>query len=80
MNYINVGKENSSNINIPALIIHGNADRILPIDATAIPLSKCIKKNRLVVVQEDRTASSGPMLKRLILPCSIFSQGNDRNF
>ena len=52
MNYINVVKENSSNINIPALIIHGNADRILPIDATAIPLSKCIKKNRLVVVQD----------------------------
>lgn len=44
MNYINVGKENSSNINIPSLITHGNADRILPIDATAIPLSKCIKK------------------------------------
>ena len=52
MNYINVGKENSSNINIPSLIIHGNADRILPIDATAIPLSKCIKKTRLVVVQD----------------------------
>lgn len=51
MNYINVGKENSSNINIPSLIIHGNADRILPIDATAIPLSKCIKGARLAVVK-----------------------------
>jgi non-heme chloroperoxidase len=39
-------------IDIPSLIIHGNADRILPIDATAIPLSKCIKKTRLVVVQD----------------------------
>jgi len=40
-----------SRINVPTLIIHGNADRILPIASTAIPLSKSIKGSRLVVVE-----------------------------
>jgi non-heme chloroperoxidase len=38
-------------IDVPTLIIHGDADRILPIAATAIPLSKIIKGARLVVVE-----------------------------
>jgi non-heme chloroperoxidase len=40
-----------SRVNIPALIIHGDADRILPIASTAIPLSKMIKGARLVVIE-----------------------------
>jgi pimeloyl-ACP methyl ester carboxylesterase len=40
-----------SRIDVPALIIHGDADRILPISATAIPLSKRIKGARLVTVE-----------------------------
>ena len=40
-----------SRINVPTLIIHGDADRILPIASTAIPLSKSIKGSRLVVVK-----------------------------
>jgi pimeloyl-ACP methyl ester carboxylesterase len=38
-------------IDVPTLIIHGDADRILPIAATAIPLSKLVKDARLVVVE-----------------------------
>lgn len=38
-------------IDVPALVIHGDADRILPIAVTGIPLSKGIKGARLVVVE-----------------------------
>jgi non-heme chloroperoxidase len=38
-------------IDVPTLIIHGDADRILPISATAIPLSKGIEEARLVVIE-----------------------------
>jgi non-heme chloroperoxidase len=37
-------------IEVPSLILHGDADRILPINATAIPLSKAIKGAKLVVI------------------------------
>ncbi|MFB8029322.1 alpha/beta fold hydrolase [Streptomyces sp. NPDC056465] len=37
-------------IDVPTLIIHGDADRTLPIDATAIPLSKSIAGAELKVV------------------------------
>jgi len=37
-------------IDVPTLIIHGDADRILPIGATAIPLAKSIKGAQLVVI------------------------------
>ena len=38
-------------IDVPSLIIHGDADRILPINATAIPLSKALASARLFVVE-----------------------------
>lgn len=38
-------------IDVPTLILHGDADRILPIGATATPLSKLIDGAQLVVVQ-----------------------------
>jgi pimeloyl-ACP methyl ester carboxylesterase len=38
-------------INIPTLIIHGDADRILPIDGTARPLQKAIRGSRLSVIE-----------------------------
>jgi non-heme chloroperoxidase len=44
-------RDDVSRIDVPALIIHGDADRILPIAVTAIPLSKRIKGARLVVVE-----------------------------
>jgi non-heme chloroperoxidase len=40
-----------SRIDVPSLILHGDQDRILPIDATAIPLSKMIEGARLVVIE-----------------------------
>jgi pimeloyl-ACP methyl ester carboxylesterase len=39
-------------INVPTLVIHGDADRILPITATGIPLHESIKGSRLVVIQD----------------------------
>jgi non-heme chloroperoxidase len=38
-------------INVPALIVHGDTDRILPFAATAIPLHKSLKGSRLVTVE-----------------------------
>jgi non-heme chloroperoxidase len=40
-----------SRVDVPTLIVHGDADRILPIAATAIPLSKMIRGARLAVVE-----------------------------
>ena len=39
-------------IDVPVLLIHGDADRILPIDSTARPLAKLISGSRLVEIQE----------------------------
>jgi pimeloyl-ACP methyl ester carboxylesterase len=38
-------------INVPSLIIHGDADRILPIQSTAIILHEDLPESRLVVVE-----------------------------
>jgi non-heme chloroperoxidase len=38
-------------IDVPTLIIHGDADRILPIAATGIRTNKAVKGSRLVVVE-----------------------------
>ena len=40
-----------SSIDVPTLILHGDADRILPIAATGIPLAKGIKGAQFVVVE-----------------------------
>lgn len=39
-------------IDVPVLIIHGDADRILPIEATAKRLPELIKNSRLVVIKD----------------------------
>ncbi|MEO5988553.1 MAG: alpha/beta hydrolase [Candidatus Eisenbacteria bacterium] len=41
-----------SRIQVPTLILHGDADRILPIAATGTPLSKLINGSNLVVIQD----------------------------
>jgi non-heme chloroperoxidase len=38
-------------IDVPALVIHGDADRILPIAVMGIPLSRSIKRARFVAVK-----------------------------
>lgn len=40
-----------SKIDVPTLIIHGDADRTLPIDGTARPLQRAIPGSRLAVVE-----------------------------
>ena len=40
-----------SKINIPSLIIHGDADKILPYESTAVPLSKSLKSSLLATVE-----------------------------
>jgi len=37
-------------IDVPTLIIHGDADRILPLESTAARLPKLIKNSQLVVI------------------------------
>jgi non-heme chloroperoxidase len=36
---------------VPTLVIHGDADRIVPIAASGIPTSKGVKGARLVVIE-----------------------------
>jgi len=45
-------RKDLSKIDAPALIIHGDADRILPITASGIRTAKQIKKARLAVVRD----------------------------
>jgi pimeloyl-ACP methyl ester carboxylesterase len=44
-------RKDLSRINVPTLVIHGDADRILPIAATGIRTHKAVKGARLVVVE-----------------------------
>lgn len=44
-------RQDLARIDVPTLIIHGDADRILPIAATGVPLRDGIKGARLVVVE-----------------------------
>ncbi|NEA57425.1 alpha/beta hydrolase [Streptomyces sp. SID13666] len=45
-------REDLPKIDVPTLIIHGDADRTLPLDATAIPLSQRIDGAKLVVIPD----------------------------
>jgi non-heme chloroperoxidase len=38
-------------VDVPALVVHGDADRILPIDATGIPLHGGLSDSRLLVLE-----------------------------
>ncbi len=50
MPYITVGQENPANIDVPTLIIHGDSDRVLPLESTAARLPKLIKNSQLVII------------------------------
>jgi pimeloyl-ACP methyl ester carboxylesterase len=39
-------------IDVPTLVVHGDADRILPLAATATPTQQAVKGSRLVVVKD----------------------------
>jgi non-heme chloroperoxidase len=45
-------RKDLSKITVPALVIHGDADRITPINATGIPLSKGLKGATLKVLKD----------------------------
>jgi len=38
-------------VDVPALVVHGNADRILPLAATGVPLHERLRGSRLVVIE-----------------------------
>lgn len=38
-------------VDVPALIVHGDADRILPLAATSVPLHALLRASRLVVIE-----------------------------
>ncbi|NJL39382.1 MAG: alpha/beta hydrolase [Leptolyngbyaceae cyanobacterium SM1_4_3] len=57
-------------IDVPTLIIHGDADRILPLESTAARLPKLIKNSQLVVIP------GGPHAIRLIPCCWTFFRGD----
>ena len=45
-------RSDMTHIDVPTLVIHGDTDRILPINATGLRTAKLIKECRFVVVQE----------------------------
>src|SRR6185437_751279 len=45
-------RENLSRIDVPTLVIHGDADRIVPITASGLRTAKLIKGARLFVVKD----------------------------
>jgi non-heme chloroperoxidase len=45
-------REDVARIDVPTLVIHGDADRILPMTATGLPTAKLIKGARQVVVKD----------------------------
>jgi non-heme chloroperoxidase len=45
-------RKDLARVDVPTLVIHGDADRILPISASGLRTSKMIKDARLVVVKE----------------------------
>jgi non-heme chloroperoxidase len=45
-------RKDVNKINVPTLVIHGDADRILPIGASGVRTAKLIKGGRLVVVKD----------------------------
>jgi len=45
-------RKDISRIDVPTLIIHGDADRIVPIDASGKLTHEHVKKSRLVVIKE----------------------------
>ncbi|MEV7141602.1 alpha/beta fold hydrolase [Streptomyces tauricus] len=40
-----------ANIDVPALILHGTADRILPVEATAVPFHRALPQAEYVIVE-----------------------------
>lgn len=44
-------RKDLARIDVPTLVVHGDADRILPIAATGTPLSKAIRGARLLVIE-----------------------------
>lgn len=38
-------------IDVPALILHGTADRILPVEATAVPFHRALPQAEYVIVE-----------------------------
>ena len=57
-------REDLPKIDVPTLLIHGDADRILPYAATAARLPGLIKDLEFVTVKEARTTSPGPTRTR----------------
>lgn len=45
-------REDLRRVDVPTLVVHGDADRILPIEATAKRMSEFVKGSRLVVIPE----------------------------
>jgi non-heme chloroperoxidase len=45
-------RDNLSRIDVPTLVLHGDADRIVPITASGLRTAKLIKGARLVVVKD----------------------------
>lgn len=45
-------REDVAKIDVPTLVLHGDADRIVPLDATAKRMHEMIKGSRLVVVKD----------------------------
>ena len=55
---------------MPVLIVHGDADRIVPVEVSGQRAAKLLKRVRLDVIEgapHGLTATHGPQLNRLML-------------
>jgi non-heme chloroperoxidase len=57
-------RQDLARIDVPTLVIHGDADRILPMTATGLRTAKLIKGARQLIVRTVRTASRGRMRRK----------------
>lgn len=63
-------------IDVPTLIVHGDADRLLPLDSTAARLPKLIKDSRLVLIPGGPHAINWTHADRVNPVLLDFLQGN----
>jgi non-heme chloroperoxidase len=57
-------RDDLPNIDVPVLVVHGDADQVLPLDKTGKRLPGLIKDMQLDVVEGARTPSPGRTLAR----------------
>ncbi len=73
-------REDLKRIDTPTLVLHGDADRIVPFAASGKRIPEFVGGAGSWWSKADRTASSGPMPKRSTMSCWTFSRRESHRF